>query len=129
MELITGGAYQGKKEYAKRIFGFDDGDITDGSVCREDDIFTALCISDYHMFVKRMTESGKDAVSVTETLCEKNPDVVIIMNEIGCGIVPLEKSERIWREETGRCGCRIAEKSSKVTRMINSIAVVIKDET
>lgn len=129
MELITGGAYQGKKEYAKKIFGFTDSQITDGAVCSENDIFSAVCISNYHMFVRRMTESGVNAVSLTRRLCTENPDAVILMNETGCGIVPLEKSERIWREETGRCGCIIAEHSEKVTRLFNSIPVIIKDKS
>jgi len=129
MEMITGGAYQGKREYAKKIFGFSDDDIADGTVCSETEIFSAKCICSYHIFVKRMLGDGKDPCEITERLCRENTDLIIITDEIGCGIIPLEKKERIWREMTGRCGCIIAANSVKVTRLINSVPAVIKDET
>ena len=33
MELIIGGAYQGKKETAKRLFGLQEEEILDGASC------------------------------------------------------------------------------------------------
>lgn len=128
MVLITGGAYQGKKEYALRTFGFNEADIADGSVCGADEILSAKCITDYHIFVKRMLEENADIIAVTRALCTENENAVVIMNEIGCGIVPLEKKDRIWREMAGKCGCIIAEKAEKVVRMINSVPLIIKGD-
>ena len=48
------------------------------------------------------------------------------MDEIGCGIVPMEKSERVWRENAGRCGCIIAANSVKVIRIVCGIPDIIK---
>ena len=62
----------------------------------------------------------------TDRLLCKNPDAIVIMNEIGSGIIPLEKSERLWREQTGRAGCRIAERSDTVIRLCSGIPEAIK---
>ena len=60
----------------------------------------------------------------------KNLDMpIVIMNEIGSGIIPLDKSEREWREISGRAGCIIADKAIEVVRVCCGIATVIKGET
>lgn len=126
MIMITGGAYSGKKAYAKERFGFSDEDILNGGECQFEAVFTAKCIADYQFLVKRLLEEKQDAQTFTKRLCEENPNAVIIMNEIGAGIIPLEKSERIWREETGRAGCLISANSSEVIRLVCGIATNIK---
>lgn len=124
--MITGGAFSGKKAYAKERFGFSDEEILNGGECPLEAIFTAKCITDYQLAVKRLLEEKQDAKTFTERLCKENPNAVIIINEIGAGIIPLEKSERIWREETGKAGCLIAGNSSEVIRLVCGIASNIK---
>lgn len=126
MILITGGAYEGKKEYAMKRFGFSAGEITDGKTASEEEILCASCVVNYHDFIKRITDESPE--HFTEKFVKCCSDAVVVMNETGSGIIPLEKSERIWREQTGRCGCIIAASSSEVIRMICGIPVTIKDE-
>lgn len=128
MVLITGGAFQGKRTLAKRLYGLTDGDVLNGAECVFNEVFTAAAISDYHELVRRLIADNIDAVEFTERLCAENPHAVIIMNEIGCGIIPLEKSERIYREEVGRAGCVIAAHSETVIRVSCGIPEVIKGE-
>lgn len=126
MIMITGGAFQGKTEYAKQRFGFSDDDILNGGSCDFEAIFSAKCVTEYHLLIKRLLEKNIDVQEFTRRICRENPHAVIIINEIGAGIIPLEKSERIWREETGRAGCIIAEKSAEVVRVICGIPAKIK---
>lgn len=123
MILVTGGAYQGKTAYVMREYGIEE--ISDGRVCSFEEARNARCVRNYEELVRRL---GDDCISFTEELCRNAPDMVIIMREIGCGIVPLEKSERVWRENVGRCGCIIAANSEKVIRMVCSQPQVIKGE-
>ena len=123
MILITGGAYQGKTEYAKTHFQFA---VTDGASCEFDDSKTAKILKNYHVLVRRMIESGIDAEAYTRELCKTNPDCVILINDVGSGIIPMEKQERIWRENVGRAGCILAEQSSTVIRLICGIPTAIK---
>lgn len=126
MIMITGGAFQGKKEYVKNRFGFSDDEILNGGSCELDAVFTAKCVTDYQLAVKRLLEENADPEEFTRRLCRENSGAVIIINEIGGGIIPLEKSERIWREETGRAGCIIAENSREVIRLVCGVPVEIK---
>lgn len=126
MKMIIGGAYQGKIRYACEYFGFSEADMVNGSTCDFEDAFTAVCIKSYHKLISRLLAEGVDPVSFTEKLCDTNRDAVVIMDEIGCGIVPVEKSERLRREATGRCGCIIAENSDAVIRVICGIPSFIK---
>lgn len=126
MIMITGGAFQGKREYAKNRFGFSDDEILNGGSCEFEAVFAAKSVTEYHLLIKRLLEKNIDVQEFTRRICRENPHAVIIINEIGAGIIPLEKSERIWREETGRAGCIIAEKSAEVVRVICGIPAKIK---
>lgn len=104
MILLIGGSYQGKTEYARENF-------------KEKRI-----LNRFHMIIKEMLENGSK-IDLSKIL--ENYDVVI-SDEIGNGIVPLDKFERIWREETGRALCDIAKASDEVYRIYAGISVRIK---
>ncbi len=123
MMLIIGGSYEGKTEYAEAI-GMSD--ICDGETADFEKIKKHKCVKNYQMLVKRQLEAGLDPLIEAEKLFDECPDIVIISTEIGCGIVPIEKSERIWRETVGKVCCFIAAKSEKVIRISCGIASVIK---
>ena len=128
MILITGGRGQGKTEYALHTFQFSEAELTDGAVCNPEAALSARCITAYHALVRRLLADGRDPVAFTERLCTENPDAVILLDEIGCGIVPLEKNDRILREQTGRCGCILAARAETVIRMVCGIPAAIKGE-
>jgi len=120
--MITGGAFQGKTDYAKKRFSLSDGDIADGGSCELSALKKAKYVKHYELAVKRLSESGEDPLKFTrETEFE-----VVIINEIGNGIIPLEKSERVWREMTGRAGCILASRAEEVVRVCCGIPEVIK---
>lgn len=125
MILITGGAYQGKTAYVKAHFQHE---ITDGAVCMFDAAKTAAILTNYHLLIRRLTESGMDAESFTSALCSENPDCIVLLDEIGSGIIPTEKKERVWREAVGRAGCILAEHSETVIRLLCGIPAAIKGE-
>lgn len=126
MKLIIGGAYQGKTDYAIEKYSINSADIIDGAALFDADKTGIRCVKNYQLYVKKLCESGADPIEETRKLIAANPDIVIIMNEIGNGIIPLEKSERIWREETGKTGCFLAEKAETVERIACGICTRIK---
>lgn len=118
--MITGGAYQGKKNYAVNYYGISESDMINGKNCDIDDLLNAKCVYNFHYLTKKYSiEDIKKALA-------ENPDIIIIADIIGEGIIPLEKSERIWRENTGRLCCWVAEKSTAVIRVSCGIAQAIK---
>lgn len=142
MKLVIGGNYQGKKETACRLFGLDMSDFADGKTCAFADIFSCRAISDFQEFIRRYMLEPEAAQDLTEDLAaaqeqdplgmlpqqlaEQNPQICIVSNEIGYGVVPIDAQERAWRETTGRICCRIAEISDTVVRVAAGIPMVIK---
>ena len=123
MILITGGAYQGKTAYAQAHVPYE---MTDGSCCAFDEVKRAKILKNYHILVRRLIDADMDAEAFTQELCAENPACIILIDEIGSGIIPLEKSERIWRETVGRCGCIIAAHADSVIRLVCGIPTPLK---
>lgn len=127
MRLIIGGQAQGKLTYAIEKYGLDIGNICDS---KTDDVIlndNLKCINNYHLLVKKLLDNGEDPLVFTRRIMDLYPDIIIIMNEVGNGIVPLEKNERVYREFVGRTGCLIASQADTVERIVCGIAVVIKE--
>ena len=124
MNMIIGGTFQGKSKFAESYFNVKN--MTDGEICDFDEVFSAECIFNFHMLIKRLTDENIDCIEFTGKIIRENNNLLVITNEIGCGIVPFEKSERIWRENVGKCGCMIAAESEKVIRVFCGIPTVIK---
>ena len=57
---------------------------------------------------------------------EENKECIIICDEIGNGIVPLDAFEREYREHTGRILIELAGKADEVVRIICGIQQRIK---
>lgn len=51
---------------------------------------------------------------------------MILCDEIGCGVVPLDPTEREWREVTGRICCKLAEKAERVDRIFCGLNMRLK---
>lgn len=107
MILIIGGSFQGKKAYAAQICG-------GGTV-----------LADFQDRIHAVLEAGEDPEAFTRQLLT-DPPTVITLDEVGCGIVPLEKTERDYREAVGHAGQMLAAAAAEVYRMQSGIAVRIK---
>lgn len=136
MILIIGGAYQGKKDYAFHLlYGAEcksnnenEKDHLDGETCELKDIYEAKIIYHFHFFIRRALEDNWDMKHLVESLFEKNPNIVIVSNEIGYGVVPMDPVDRRYREVTGRIMCSIAKVSREVHRVVCGIGTVIKHD-
>lgn len=125
MEMIIGGACQGKGAYAEKIY--PEIHWTDGETCPEEELFQAEGIKNFHTFIRRALKEEKDVCSLSLKLAEKNPDVILISDEVGYGVVPMDAFERAYREAVGRVCTDLAAKSRRVTRVVCGIGTVIKD--
>lgn len=125
MELYIGGYAQGKTEYVKGLYPHAEmADRYDIS-CRSD-IFVW---NRFHLAVKQLLSEGKSKEDILELVWAASRNcgkLIIVSDEIGNGIVPMEKEDRLRREETGRILCKIAERSDKVERIICGIPQRIK---
>ena len=107
MILIVGGFAAGKRAYAREVLGCTDAQM---SRCVDDDVpvFYGL-------------ESQPD--TPLEKLLRKD---VVICDEIGCGLVPIDAGERQRREQVGRLCIQLAKEASRVIRVVCGVGTVIK---
>lgn len=129
MILITGGSFQGKKAYAMDLFKIMEKELVDGATCPLDALYEAKAVAHFHEYLKRLLEQDKapEPSAFVEKLTEENPEVILISNELGYGVVPIERFDRIYREYTGRVCCEIAKRAVQVHRVVCGIGTVIKD--
>lgn len=64
----------------------------------------------FHGFTCQLQETEEAEKETEEFLCQvlKSEPLLITMDEVGCGIVPLKKEERDYREAVGRAGQKLA---------------------
>lgn len=124
MEMIVGGAYQGKFRYGKTLF--PETCWADGAACGEEELYCCDGIRNFHLYVKRGMEEGWDLSGLTRRLIKENPDLILITDELGCGIVPADPFLREYRERTGRLCTELAVFSQKVHRVVCGVGMVIK---
>ncbi len=124
MILVTGGCFQGKKKYVCEKFGFKVEDLTDGGACPMEALYSAKALYHFHEYIRRLMEAGRE-FSLPQ-LIEKNPDILLITNEQGYGVVPTDRFDREYREKTGRICCQIAKEAKEVHRIVCGVGTVIK---
>lgn len=128
MIIVTGGAYQGKTDFVKEQFLVKEQDMLDGTICEFEEIYKAKAINHFHELIRRLMMAGCDLVKITDRLLLENKELIIITNEIGCGLVPVERFEREYREQTGRICCKIAKKADQIFRIQCGIGIKIFDK-
>lgn len=127
MILVTGGAFQGKKEYVAAQFGLAREEMADGAECSWEEVRHCRCLFHFHLLIKRMMERQEDPTDLCDLLLEENPDLIIVTNELGYGIVPIQPFDRAYREKCGRICCDLAREAKQVHRVVCGIGQVIKD--
>lgn len=76
---------------------------------------------------KKMENYVNQIASYILSLIPHTPELIFICDEVGNGIVPVEKEERDYRECVGRVLCVLAEKAERVERVHCGISQKIKD--
>ena len=115
MILVIGGAYSGKTDFVISKLGYGRNEISDSLDC------DAPVLSNFHLLLKEHDDIGQ----LMGKLSEKK---VVICDEVGCGVIPIDKADREWRERVGRICCRLAESADAVVRLNCGVAAVIKGE-
>jgi adenosyl cobinamide kinase/adenosyl cobinamide phosphate guanylyltransferase len=124
MELIIGGAYQGKLSWAKERFLLSDGDIFDLSLGFPEADFR--CFTHLEALTRRAAEDGLNAEEIHIRLSPHIREAIVISREIGCGIVPMDAADREWREVHGALLQRLAKEANGVTRIFCGIPEALK---
>ncbi len=127
MKFVCGGSCQGKREWAAREWSIPLEKIADGGRDSFEDIAKAGMLDHFHLLVRRWLERELDPQTECERLLEAAPDIVVVTDEIGSGIIPMDPFEQQWREAHGRICCRLAAQSEDAVRVVCGIGMRLKE--
>ncbi len=125
MEMMIGGAFQGKADLAKKTYpGIR---WVRGEEISEKELMEAQGVLGFHRFIRRQLEQGGEVKDLAAALIRNNPDIILVSDEVGYGVVPVDAFDRAYREAVGRVCTELASYSKKVTRVVCGIGTVIKN--
>ena len=127
MIFIFGGRCQGKLQYAKQLYG-ENLTVCDLKNCTINDAFSADIIINMQEAVKSLLTAKENPSAYFKENIEKFKDKIVIGDEIGCGIVPIDELEREWRDETGWVYQLLTQKAKRVDRVWAGIGQTLKNE-
>ena len=104
MILVIGGLASGKRTYAASL-GFSAEEV----------------VADAHELVR----GADDDAALADELAGA---AVVTCAEVGSGIVPIDREERVYRERVGRLSCELAARADAVVRMVCGIPTVLKGD-
>lgn len=133
MILVTGGAYQGKKKIARDLWQQKkvvqdalEPVVVAGDTANIKQLLQAEIIVQFHLWIRRMAEEGTDPYPLVHQIFQENPWVILTLDQVGCGVVPIDAFDRKYRETVGRISCLLAEQAKEVYLVTCGIARRIK---
>ncbi len=115
MVLILGAVGAGKREFARSL-GYRDEEMST-------DVYSdAPIVTDLEETVRKAPDQAE---SLLVPLTKKE---LVLCCEVGSGVIPLQKEDRIFRETTGRICVKLAKEADSVVRLVAGIPMAIKGE-
>ena len=113
MDLIIGGAYQGKCTFAAEKYRLTAADICD---------LAADAPARCYVHLEALTRQEAPEAALPLLLAAE----AVISREIGSGVVPIDAGERAWRERHGRLLRQLAESAGHVYRVFCGLTEELK---
>ncbi len=134
MHIIIGGAHNGKREFVRTMLkGREvewrdvaaDSNSDSHSHSYNSDAIQTIVISGIEKWLAETKLSEADAVDyVLEAVAGR--DVIVILTDIGRGIVPMDAQQRKLRDACGRLYQRLMAEADEVTRIWYGLAKTLK---
>ncbi|SOC20976.1 adenosylcobinamide kinase /adenosylcobinamide-phosphate guanylyltransferase [Ureibacillus xyleni] len=136
MRVIIGGAYNGKREYVKKsllhvnqkYIHFFEGELPLSNFSKKDYVI----LSNFEKMIMKKLEVDEDKIAneLAETIkrLDTQTNVICICNDLGRGIVPMDKEQRKLRDTCGRLYQKLFEESSLVVRIWYGIPQILKGD-
>lgn len=117
--FIFGGAFNGKYDRIISL-GYKSSDIFDCKVENIANIGDKKCVYNIQNLLLN------DMFSVENVLEKLKNAEIVVCDDVSSGIVPLNKQDRIYRDNVGKLCCILTEKAEIVERVYFGIPMVIK---
>ena len=134
MKLVIGGYAQGKLCYVMQHFSIDKENVVDmtdekklldGDIEKTDDE-ASIVLYHFHIWMKNELAEDNNPEEKLEKILKRFPDCVIISDEVGNGIVPMDAFDREYRDRLGRILISLAKEADEVVRVICGIGQKLK---
>ncbi|MDO4188001.1 MAG: bifunctional adenosylcobinamide kinase/adenosylcobinamide-phosphate guanylyltransferase [Lachnospiraceae bacterium] len=136
MILITGGKYQGKLRRALEMGRYSEEDYFDFNkvnspeyVNRQINYADKKVWYNIQEYIRILAYQGTEALqieSMIKKLVDKHNPEVLIIAEVGSGVIPVNKADNDFREATGRVSVYFAEEAEEVYRIVCGMKVQLK---
>ena len=117
MILVIGGSFQGKKEYVMKNFQIEEKDIC--NLEKEELDIKKKCLYHFELLFKNPDFHY-------ENIKDKLKDKIIIMDDLFCGVVPIDKQMRMYRERVGLVTQELAKEADHVIRIYLGLEQILK---
>ena len=117
MILVTGGFAAGKRSYTREALGYKDIQMAGAGEIWQSDAIRVV-------YDAQELAQAEPRQEILDDLCRKD---VVITCEVGAGIVPIDRDERLYREAAGRLNVLLAQRADKVIRVVCGLPQVLKD--
>ena len=124
MIVIIGGAYQGKLDYV--LENYPGKTVFQCSLENPKMDLSGEIINSLHLMVLAQIRAGLDTLAYLNEILPKLKGKIIICDDISCGVVPVERETRIWRETMGRALTLLSKNADEVVRVFCGIGSRIK---
>ena len=115
----------GKKIYAEKIYGtFDPKEICDMKT--DFSLENKKLILNIHLGIRNLLLKNENPMEFFKSKIEILKSCVIIGDEISSGVIPIEKFERKWRDETGKIYQFLASESEIFDRVWAGLPLRLK---
>lgn len=114
--LVIGGRAQGKKNFIRETFEV-----------REEEFDCDIGKNRAVMHLEKLIrEQGKETVLYKLEERFLKGDCIVSCDEVGMGIVPMDKKDREYRDDVGKVLCEIVKRADEVFRVFAGIGQRIK---
>lgn len=136
MILITGGKYQGRLKCALEISDYTGDDVFDFAkldsieyVSKNIDYKNKKVWYNLQEYVRSLANNEIESVQI-EMMVKKivancNPEIIIVA-EVGAGVIPMNKKDNLFREASGRLSAFYAGEADEVYRVICGLKTKLK---
>ncbi len=132
MKLVIGGSYQGKLGYVLQKCAADEYAVFDGRFPEDRELQEiraqgkTVIVNHFHNWIRDRILQERNPEAEVAAYLNGYPRTIMISDEIGNGIVPIDAFEREYRERTGRILVELASQADEVVRVICGIGQKIK---
>lgn len=136
MIFVTGGRYQGRLKIALQVSGYSENDVFDFSKINQPgyadgdrDFKTSKIWYNLQEYVRALVLMGTEMDQIDEMvkrLVVTHGPEVIIMSEVGSGVIPMEKESNVFREAAGKLSVYFADEAKECYRAICGMSIQLK---